>query len=185
MKNYYKIRCFIATLFFVSAHASIPDYNTYGLIRLYDSTTLMMGCGSSSDNIWSIARYFLITNTLDTSFGNGGTVVETALGTSKAYGITVDSDNNSYVGGWTLVNGQHVWTVIKYTSTGARDTSFNGTGMVQEVALGIGEVYSVALDININPQIIYAIGFTNINAKPVMTIVAYNQDGTHHTSFNP
>jgi hypothetical protein len=185
MKKFYKIGYFVITVFSNVMHASVPDYYSYGAVKSFFNNTTMMACGSSSENIWSVARYIIITSAYDPSFGNGGTVVETTLGVSNAYGVTVDSVGNSYVGGWTLVNGQRVWTVIKYTITGARDTTFNATGIVQETGLGIGEVYSVALDKAINPQVIYAIGFTNINNKPVTTIVAYNQDGTHHTSFNP
>ena len=69
--------------------------------------------------------------TLDTSFGGTGKVT-TAIGTSDdcGYAVAIQSDGKIVVAGYTN-NGSNIdFAVVRYTTAGALDTSFGGTGKV-------------------------------------------------------
>ncbi len=164
------------------------DTNQYG-IASYDNNTKFLCCGSYSVDgipVWILTSQLASDYSPDPNFGGGtGYVLETGLGVSTAYAVNVDALGGIYVAGSTLVGTIPTWTIIKYTATGVRDITFgNGTGMVQEIALGVGQPYSISIN-NANPQILYVGGFTAIDGHPIMTVISYNLDGTHNTAFNP
>lgn len=87
----------------------------------------IVAAGSSDTNI-ALARYNSADGSLDTSFNSAGPtpgVVITSLGDkAQAYGVTIDSSGNLIVAGFS----DNYLLVLRYTSTGILDTTFNTVG---------------------------------------------------------
>lgn len=82
----------------------------------------------SSTLVFTVVKY-LSTGVLDATFGNGGIIQETTLGVGKASAIKVNADGTVLVGGQTTVNGVLLPTLITYTVTGARLSTFGTNGV--------------------------------------------------------
>lgn len=82
-----------------------------------------------------VAR-FLTTGALDPSFGTNGVVI-TPLGTNSSFAsaIALQSDGKILVGGQARPGSDEDFAVLRYTTNGTLDTTWNGTG---EVLTGIG-----------------------------------------------
>jgi uncharacterized delta-60 repeat protein len=91
-----------------------------GLIIQSDGSIIVVG---NSDNAICLASY-TSAGVLNTAFGTGG-IVTTSIGSRmKANAVTIDSSSNLIVAGFS----DNYLIVLRYTSTGSLDTTFNSTG---------------------------------------------------------
>ncbi len=68
--------------------------------------------------------------TLDGSYGIGGIVLESSLVYSQASSMAIQSDNKVLVCGSLLIDGAPIFLLIRYTTSGGFDDTFNETGIV-------------------------------------------------------
>ncbi|MBV8660633.1 MAG: hypothetical protein JO129_00595 [Candidatus Dependentiae bacterium] len=117
------------------------------VITGYDSTT-----NDLSDEIF-VARY-LANGTLDTSFNASGTPGYAIFSTfsCKAYGVAVDAFGNIIVAGVNVATNKML--VIRYTSAGILDASFNASGTPGYALLTIssGITSSIGFGVIIQPN---------------------------------
>lgn len=128
-------------------------------------------CGASNGSL-ALAR-FTAAGVLDTSFGSGG-IVTTPLGNqAEATDCVVDASNNIVVTGFS----DSALVIARYTSTGAPDTSFNGTGnnLLLFEATNVGN----SLAIQTADGKIIAVGY----ASDDFLIVRYATNGTTDPSW--
>ncbi len=144
-------------------------------ITLESSTGRIYMSGNTNANIQFVAR-FNANGTIDTSFGTLG--YQTFL-TIQAYGIILDSSGRPIVTGRTNCGATCDWSITRLTTTGALDTSFNGTG---SYILAGGYATGIGIGIDTNGKIVTA-GF---GAYPTqsMVVMRNNPDGTPDTTFN-
>ena len=141
--------------------------------------------GSNSDMV--IWKYDSDGN-LDTSFGTNGIVVhDNAAGgnaSDEGYSITLDSNGNVYVTGYSSNGSNSDMVIWKYDSTGSLDSSFGTNGIVVHDSAAGGNHYdqgsSITLDSGGN---IYVTGYSYNATNQDMVIWKYDSTGSLDSSF--
>ena len=102
-----------------------------GLALQIDGKILAAGLAwNGAVNECALARYNT-DGSLDTTFGNQGIVITAPGMWSQNQAVAVQTDGNIVVGGSTTNDGIHYsFVLMRYTTSGVLDTSFNGNGMV-------------------------------------------------------
>lgn len=125
--------------------------------------------------------------TLDTSFGTGGSVV-TPVGTDVAAGqILIQPDGKILLCGhaWMGDAAAYDFTILRYTSAGVLDTTFNSTGVVTRTFSGSS--WDFASDLAVLPDgKILMVGSTSVGLVDQRDIVLmrFNADGSLDSTFN-
>jgi uncharacterized delta-60 repeat protein len=166
----------------------------YGMAVLPDGRFILAGLsknlGSSSSGSISLAR-FNANGTLDTTFGNKGSVVSSVAVADGPGGldqhnvrVTVDASGRIVVAGSTAVAGtaQHHFLVARFTPNGSLDTTFGAaqTGVVTTDILRVDYARSLALQGD--GKIV--VGGLAIQGSGLLALARYNPDGTLDTTFN-
>jgi uncharacterized delta-60 repeat protein len=133
--------------------------------------------GSAVD--FAVARY-TSTGALDNTFDTDGKVT-TAIGSASDVGnsVAIQSDGKIVVAGYAHIGSTDDFAVVRYTSNGALDNSFDTDGIVT-TAIGTGTTdwgYSVALQLD--GKIVVA-GFTAGNN---IAVVRYTSTGALDNTF--
>lgn len=133
--------------------------------------------GSNLD--FAVARY-ASNGGLDATFDTDGKVT-TAIGSSNetAYGVAIQADGAMVVAGEADMGGPSSFdfAVVRYTSTGALDTSFGGDGIVTtDFGSSVDRGYAVALQADGKIVVAGLSGFQ-------VAMVRYNVDGLLETAF--
>jgi uncharacterized delta-60 repeat protein len=117
---------------------------------------------------------------LDTTFNSTGSVT-TSLGSSSAYlyDVAVQSDGKVVAAGRATDSGIEKFAVVRYTSAGALDTSFDGDGIVYtQVGASHASLTDIALQ---NDNKVVAVGPLSGGG---FQVVRYNTDGSLDTTFD-
>jgi len=129
-----------------------------------------------------VVAEFTPSGVLNTSFGSGGRTVITAgvcsFGESRLSAVTVESGGRIVVAGQSTNAGATIQTLVaRLTSTGALDTSFDGTGYdLKAIGNGNSAAYGVAIDAT-NGDIVTG-GFSeNGSAQSLSTVAAFFSSG--------
>lgn len=83
----------------------------------------------SANGKFAVARY-TTSGVLDPTFGSGGVVITTVGAFDQAYGVVIDPDGKIIVVGASDQGSSDDFAIVRYTSTGSLDFSFDGTGKV-------------------------------------------------------
>jgi uncharacterized delta-60 repeat protein len=130
---------------------------------------------------FALARY---TNggALDTALNGSGKVTTHFSGSDRAHSTAVQSDGKILVAGFSYNGIRYNFALVRYTSTGALDTSFNGTGKVTTpVGPNHDEAYSVAVQ---GDGKILVAGTSYNGSNYDFALVRYTSAGALDTSFN-
>ncbi|MFK4624025.1 putative delta-60 repeat protein [Bradyrhizobium diazoefficiens] len=154
-----------------------------------DGKIVVGGLSALSDNesVFALARYNS-DGTLDSSFGTNGKV-QTAINLSGDFlsEIQLLPDGKILAAGSTYDGSQFKLALVRYTSSGALDTSFDGDGKV--VTDLIDAKSQAATDVVVQPDgKILVGGYTLIsdldpNAFKEFAVARYNANGTLDTTF--
>lgn len=168
------------------AYAAGTDVQGNGIARTSDGGYVMVG-GKSFD--WMVVAKFTSAGAIDTTFGTSGKTTINAI-LSYGFKIAVDSVGRIVVVGSTRPGGasdDYDMTVWRFTSAGALDTTFNGTGSFShDGAAGVpnsnDEGYDLYIDASNN---IYVTGYSAKATNRQMAIWKISgATGTLDTSFN-
>ncbi|MCD9188457.1 MAG: FG-GAP-like repeat-containing protein [Pyrinomonadaceae bacterium] len=144
-----------------------------------DGKIVVLGNTSTDGTIndFSFARYNA-NGSLDTSFGNGGTVQIVEAGNQIVRAVAVQADGKIVAVGGDAAN----LTVYRLNANGILDTTFATGG---KFVLNLG-VVSEARDVVIQPDgKIVAVGYiNNPSGTAMVSVVRLNPNGTLDTSFN-
>jgi uncharacterized delta-60 repeat protein len=139
-----------------------------------------------SQNEFALVRY-TTTGVRDTTFGTGG-IVRTPIGTDdEVNALAIQSDGKVVAAGTSFNEGQNEFALVRYTTTGALDTTFNPTGTMPGIvttAIGTDDDEAYALAIQPDGKLVVA-GYSNNGSQDVFALVRYNADGSLDTTFNP
>lgn len=139
-----------------------------------------------------VARYSA-TGVLDATFNTTGTVqTPVNSGNDRALGLAIQGDGKIVVSGACerpLVGFPGFFNVefcvVRYTTTGALDTSFNATGVVQLAVGGNGQDLGNAVAIQIDNKIVVAGTCANFSSTAAeICIVRFTSAGAFDTTFN-
>jgi len=119
---------------------------------------------------------------LDTSFGNGGSVV-TAVGSSSdyAYGVFSQSDGKILVGGYVYGIANCDFALLRYNSDGSLDTTFGAQGKII-TAVGSSSDYAYSMAVGADGKIVLA-GSSYNGTDYDFAVVRFNSDGSLDTTF--
>jgi len=122
---------------------------------------------------FTLARYNN-NGTLDTGFGTGG-IVKTAFSErAYAYSVAIQSDGKIVVGG----DGGYVFGLVRYTTSGALDTTFGTGGKVTTAIGGESAIRSIAIQ---SDGKIVAAGYTEASGD--FAVARYTSTGALDTTF--
>jgi uncharacterized delta-60 repeat protein len=132
-------------------------------------------------------RYCPSGGTLDPTFGTGG-LVSTAIGSSQSTpsAVVTQPDGKIVAGGWSEnASNLQVFTLVRYDTNGALDTSFGQNGIVQTaVGKSSSWINGLAMESINGDDKIVAVGQGSSSGKSAWAVVRYNLNGTLDTSFN-
>jgi uncharacterized delta-60 repeat protein len=158
-----------------------------------DSLGRIIVAGRAHDSVTSeqgflVAR-FTSSGVLDTTFGGGdGFVITTVslpvfgLADSRAEGVALQSDGKIVAAGWVSDSGTNEdFVVVRYTSAGVEDTTFDGDG----IALTNFGTADRAFDLTVQADgRIVAVGLARqLTGNDDFAIARYNTDGSPDLGF--
>lgn len=140
---------------------------------------------NTSDN-FALVRYNT-DGTLDTTFGpnsNGRVVTDLKLGKMDyVKDMTIQSDNKIIVVGYTYVGNYTDFAVLRYTTTGSLDTSFDGDGIAKTSFGTNSQDYGRAVAIQADGKIVVS-GDKGNGTNQDFAVVRYNKNGSLDSSFD-
>jgi uncharacterized delta-60 repeat protein len=129
-----------------------------------------------------IARYNY-NGSLDTTFNSAGTIPGVVIlnltgGIDTAYGVLIQPNGAIVAVGGTNTGAAGDFVLVRYTTTGIPDTTFNGTGqIIKSLSGGVDIAYSVLLQ---SDGKIISVGISGTS----IGMVRYTSTGVLDTSFN-
>jgi len=119
----------------------------------------------------------------DSSFSDDGKET-TAIGSGNdfAYSIAVQPDGKILLAGQSSNGSNDDFTIVRYTTTGALDTEFNSTGIVQ-TPIGTGQDVGYAIAVQPDGKILLG-GYTHNGSNRDFALVRYNSNGSLDTTFD-
>ena len=159
-------------------------------VKVQNDGKIVVGGQSSTtefEAVFSLARYNS-NGTLDSSFGTGGKVTTAIYSFGDSlYEIQLQSDGKILAVGSTYDGSQSKLALVRYTSSGALDTSFDGDGKVVTNLIGTYAQEGKSVVVQPDGKIVVG-GYTIIsnldaNAFQEFAVVRYNANGTLDTSF--
>ena len=149
---------------------TFPGTNTtYSIAIQSDGKIVAVG---TTENDYALTRY-TTAGQLDTSFSGDGKVSFDWNGIDIAYSVAIQSDGKIVVAG----TSAEYFSLARYTTAGALDTSFSGDGVAGYFSSPVGEAYSVA--IQSDGKIVVA-GVSNDN----FALARYTTAGVLDNSFD-
>ena len=127
-----------------------------------------------------VARY-TTAGVLDGTFGTGGIVTASINASDTTTGVAIQSDGKIVVCGYTYVGSKANFAVLRFTTAGALDTTFNTTGKVM-TSISANSDLCNAIGIQGDGKIVVA-GYTN-SITPLFCAVRYTTAGALDTTFN-
>lgn len=130
----------------------------------------------------AVVRYN-VNGALDTTFDTDG-ITTTAIGsrTDVSNSVVVQPDGKIVVGGYSDNGSNYDYALVRYTTSGGLDGTFDGDGIVTTAVLGSNEtIESIALQADGK---ILATGFVNNGGKFDVGVVRYDTNGAVDNSFN-
>ncbi|MGR9085514.1 MAG: thrombospondin type 3 repeat-containing protein, partial [Gammaproteobacteria bacterium] len=168
----------------VTTEAGTEFSTAEALIQQADGKLVGAGIGKNllENERFTVVRYNT-DGTRDSGFGVSG-IVSTLVGNgnSAAFAVTQQSNGSLVVAGQSFNISNDDFTLVRYTSAGALDTSFNGTGtVITPVDFDDDGAYAVIQD---NPGTLTAAGFSRSFGNANFALVRYNLNGSLDTSFS-
>lgn len=166
------------------ATADVADRDSSGQAVTIQADGRIIVAGNANngeDNLFALGRYNA-DGSLDDTFGTGGKV-RMAVGTrgSGINAVATQTDGNIVAAGFSYNGTNNDFAVARYTTNGALDTSFGGTGIVSTPVNSDSEEAS-ALTLQPDGKIILA-GNTTVSGYSHFGLARYNTNGTLDTSF--
>ncbi|HNB53255.1 MAG TPA: delta-60 repeat domain-containing protein, partial [Anaerolineales bacterium] len=150
----------------------------YAVVVQPDGKILVAG---SSDNgtfdVFALARY-TTSGTLDATFGTGG-IVTTPIGGARAIASALVLQTDGKI----LVTGEanNHFTVVRYTSSGALDSTFDGDG-IATTSFGTRD-QSTSLALQSDGKIV-VFGMSDMGSEDDFAVARFNSDGSLDFDFN-
>jgi uncharacterized delta-60 repeat protein len=157
--------------------------SAFSVVVQSDGKIVAAGYSSNgSNNDFAVVRY-TSTGSLDTTFDTDGRVT-TAIGSGadQANSVVVQSDGKIVAAGLSSNGSNNDFAVVRYTSTGSLDTTFDTDGK-QTTAVGSGADEANSVVVQSDGKIVAA-GLSSNGSNNDFAVVKYNTDGSLDTSFS-
>jgi len=168
---------FNSTGFVTVVVGNSTEFNAVGLDS--SSNIVVSGFNSVGFGEQAITGRYTSTGMLDSTFGTSG-FVTTQIGTNTTIGaLAFDSSGNILVAGIATLSGFNNFVIIRYTSAGVLDTSFNSGGSATTLIGGS----SVSADIAIQADGKILISGYATDSIDFATLARYTSSGALDTTF--
>ncbi|MCP4212565.1 MAG: DUF4347 domain-containing protein, partial [Halieaceae bacterium] len=151
-----------------------------------DGKILMAGYSDNGgDNDIIVVRYNT-DGSLDTSFGSNGVVTTSVQANTNdiASAIAVQNDGKIVVAGGSQGAGTWDLVLLRYTSNGTLDTTFNGDGIVRQDVIGTWDGVN-GLAVQSDGKIVASGGYAqSFGVNRNFITLRYNPDGSLDTTFS-
>ena len=144
---------------------------------------------SATSGFFAVARY-LITGTLDESFGTGGKMLTDFSGSRSGLGaaaVALQADGKIVAAGDANISGQRDFGVVRYNTDGMLDATFDGDGKVS-TDFPLNDDAATAMAVQPDGKII-AVGGSQLRTlvadaqDPNFQLARYHADGSLDSSF--
>jgi uncharacterized delta-60 repeat protein len=169
-----------------------PSLRAQSVALQADGRVVVVGFASSSSRSFqmAVARYDS-DGTLDSTFGNGGTVATSFPGWPEAYagGVAVQPDGEIVVAGYTASGSgearHYQMALARYNADGSLDESFGTSGLVTTPFPGYSSAIANALALQPDGRIVVAGKASTPPQVPSdrIAVARYNPDGSLDRSF--
>ncbi len=130
----------------------------------------------------AIARY-LPSGTIDSSYGSGGIAVMPLAGDQEAKSISLDNAGRAVLAGTTSNGGPTSFAVVRFTTTGSPDTTFDGDGLASASFSAGLDCFAWAVAIQADGKIVA--GGTAFNGTRYdFALARFNTNGTLDNTFD-
>ncbi len=129
-------------------------------------------------NVFNVIRV-KASGALDTTFNSTGSVTTSLGSSSYLIDVAVQSDGKVVAAGQAVDGGIYKFAVVRYTSAGALDTSFDGDGIVY-TQVGASHAYLTDIALQ-NDNKVVAVGQLSGGG---FQVVRYNTNGSLDTTFD-
>jgi uncharacterized delta-60 repeat protein len=167
----------------VTDFSNHEDHAQAVAIQPSDGKIVAAGYSGTNPNFdFAIARYNT-DGTLDSTFNSTGTAT-TAIGSGdeRASAVTIQpSDGKIVAAGYSNNGSNNDFALVRYSTDGSLDTTFNSTGKVT-TAVGSGDDVINSITIQSDGKILAA-GYSVVGSKKDFAVVRYNIDGSVDTAF--
>ena len=160
----------------------------YALIQQTDGKLVVAGTSNDngSDDDMALAR-FNSDGTLDTSFGNNGTVItNTGSSYEHAYALIQQADGKLVIAGDSDSDNGNNYdiTLIRYMSDGTLDVSFDSDGIVKtDIDENSNNEHAYSLIQQVNGKLVVA-GKNHNGSHFDFAVLRYNSDGSLDSTFD-
>jgi len=144
-------------------------------------------CNNGSYSDFGVVRYNS-DGTIDTGFGTNGKVTTSVTSYNDgAYGVAIQADGKIVVAGFASNGTSSDFAVVRYTSAGVLDNTFNTNGIVITPIVSNDDDWAYSIAIQPVDQKIVVAGFARLNGSLGgnydFTVVRYNTDGSLDNTF--
>ncbi len=161
------------------------DDEAFGVAIQADGKIVVIGFSDANrDFDFALARYNP-DGSLDTSFGGDGKVLTDFGGSDdEAFGVAIQADGKIVVAGFSDVNGDFDFAIVRYNPDGSLDNTFGSGGKITTDFGGGSDDGAFALSIQTDGRIV-ASGFSipGVGKTADFAIARYNPDGSLDTTF--
>ena len=155
----------------------------YGVAIQSDGKILLSGHSYNGKNYdFAVVRYNT-DGSLDKGFGKAGAVTTDIGGGDDLTGFSMalQADGKILVAGSASINGKDDFALVRYTTDGSLDTSFNGNGIIV-TALGYGSDKGFGVTVQPDGKVV-VVGSTLIASDNDFGVLRYNSNGSLDQSF--
>ncbi|MBL8298343.1 MAG: Ig-like domain repeat protein [Rhodanobacteraceae bacterium] len=174
---------------FATANLGTNGGYGYAIARQTDGKILVAGSISDTVANWDfVVARFTTTGALDGTFGSGGvTRIGINAGVDEAKSIAIQSDGKILLGGYSYVGGNQEFAIVRLTTGGLIDNTFDGDGIVV-TAIGAGPFRRNTIEsIVVRADGMIIAGGTGNDgtptSSPVFRIARYTAAGALDTNF--
>ena len=158
------------------------DEIAYSVAIQPDQKIVVAGYSVGSTFDFAVVRYNT-DGSLDTSFdGDGKVTTPIGSGREEARSVAIHSDGKIVAAGFSFIDTNNDFAVVRYNADGSLDTSFDGDGKVT-TSIGISNDTALSVAIQADGRVVAA-GVSVIPPNNDFALVRYNTDGSLDTSFD-
>src|SRR5579885_1749835 len=162
------------------------DDEAFGVAIQADGKIVVIGFSDANrDFDFALARYNP-DGSLDTSFGGDGKVLTDFGGSDdESFGVAIQADGKIVVAGFSDVNGDFDFAIVRYNPDGSLDNTFGNGGKIATDFGGGSDDGAFALSIQTDGRIVVS-GFSipGVSKTADFAIARYNTDGSFDTTFD-
>ena len=126
-----------------------------------------------------VARY-TTSGVLDATFGDSGITTTVISDGGGASSVALQADDKIVASGVAVIEGQPVFAIARFTSSGILDATFGTSGIVTTAIGAAAKIESMVLQAD--GKIVVA-GWAVLNGLAAFTVARYNTDGTLDSTF--